>query len=1640
MLSPDQAEQRLEEMRDERWLTKRRTALARLTKPLSSIGLALLPVDEEDGGAIKIGDSSVETSADTACRRLIALNTNDRRKILDVLFPKFSRRVEDGLQLHRRVPYQTGYARKAFRAASKSNLCREAQGSWLMTLLARVQGHDQDLAWLAAWAPHLTAYYSADALGILFAAAIEKQDQEADTVYEILCDSARGEHEIGGMGRHVSRALLVAERPEGWEFMEKMLLAAQRQEGLRQVILESIDEAHPEAFRRMLRLLLEHDLARFSSVVRALNVWFDFMWDSASPKVVNESLALVLSFLEDDDARAKALHSGDGNGLYLALWTLGFRDAVAAVNPAALLLQDKKVERRFVAARFLSQLRIPQAQAKLARALNDDDLRVALTAYSGLAWDQWAYPTPREKNHELFEQTERILARLPAKKTKLDPLVWPWCSMVVDAEGIARSLVWCLGNRPATRLLSHLPRMDSYARSSAVRPLAEQKRWDHATRGTLFQLVGDTSSKVREEALNALSKCNPSEDEARGLEAHLNRKPADLRRAVVTLLLNRKDEAVLASAARLLAEGDSLCRLGGLELIRQLAEAKRQPDVCRRLAEDYRARQDLLDPKEESQLATILDTGRKVFRLDDALGLMNPADRTKPKLPIMRGISVLTPAALACLQSLDALIHEKREAVITVETWEGPKQELLGNAKWVFPSPQTELPLGQDCRRFPLREVFENWRAEREKKLRDADGLELLRARFFCEIRGDGAALDLCSLPPQSRKAVAALAGDRLPRKLRYVSLVKDVLDWLLRLHPLPQGLDFCLDLAETSLALIPRAELAYCPAETPPSQQPFWRRYNSPFLEWQTLLRHGRHFWPEQWTGQHAARLWEILRWVDEPAPGIPRDPPDFDVVLDAYVVGAATRADLLDHLLGPRYGTDFSSLESASRHKLDDLPKAYDFLPGLVEECRRRILEIEVQRGESPTAASLPATALRSIYGVNLLVCFLRILGKEALARSSPYDRPLSRQGVFSHLVEVTYPRETDTPESFASQMKRAGIPEVRLIELAFHAPQWVSHVELCLGWPGFAEGVWWFIAHSRYGDPGEEQEAWERRIRERTPLTPEELCEGAVDVAWFQSVWQAVGPRRWNALRDACKYGCSGQGHRQALLLSDVLLGKAKKADIVASIRQKQRRDAVRLLGLLPLAKGKGLAKDLQDRYQVLQEYLAYARKLSAMTKDSALRAQQIGVNNLARTAGHVDPLRFEWAMETEAIADLAEGPVCIKAGGVDVTLTLDELGQPELTVAKQGKRLKSIPAEARKTPKIAALIARKTELKKQASRIRQSLEAAMCRGDQFAADELRRLFHHPVLQPKLERLILVGEGILGYPVSAGKALRDHAGKVEPIKEGESLRIAHAHDLLQSGAWHQWQHDCFAAERVQPFKQVFREVYVVTDQERTDGTISRRYAGQQVNPRQATSLWGSRGWSVKEEDGIRRTFHEAGWAAWVTLRSGVYTPLEVEGWTLEGVRFSRKGEWDPLHLTDVPPRIFSEVMRDLDLVVSVAHRGGVDPEASASTVDMRAALLGETLHLLKIDNVRVKDSHALIDGQLANYNVHLGSAVVHLQPGGHLCLVPVHAEHRGRLFLPFADDDPRTAEVLSKVILLARDQEIQDPNILDQIRSIR
>jgi Trp operon repressor len=1630
VLKPEEAEKRLKQFKIRGKEDPRLARVGALPGALKEAAYALLARDPQ-GKRLKEYDDQSEAKR-RAVAALEGMDAGERLRVWEALLPLLAAHVEGGWQLHDRLPYPVSSAwseegSPAYRAPGHPEVLREPRTAWIDRLLDTLEGYEQDVRWVAAWAAHL-GYWAELGLIPLLAAAIDAGGEEGEEVFEILLASARGEHEIGEMCDSIIGAFLAASRPEGWEFLERMLLAAQRQEGLRQSILEGVHSGHPGAFRHLLRVILEHDLLRFSAAIKAADVWFGFQLDVMGAAAVRRILSRVQQFLDAPGDRASALDSADPEERYLALWSIAFEDAFAAIPPAAAMLQDPQAEHRFAAAHLLSQLDLPEAKEPLRPLVDDADLRVALAAVKALTPGYLYFGYGREEEPapiartEMFERLERLVARLPAKKQPLPPIVWPWAVFTADRQQIGDVMAYCLGDRPPQRLIPHLGALEPQTRAYLVELLAKQLKSDSQARETLFTLVGDPAETVRTRALGALAKAKIRPEEAQGLERLLTRKAGELRRGVLSLLLGQPNPAALASADRLLAAKDALQRLAGLEILAELSKAERAPAECRGRAEAYRAARAQRSDEEEERLRPLLVEVEKPVTLDDALGLMDPAARTPVSQPReVPGVELESDTAQRLLKSLDALIKKYRQTTVRVRGWDGEeREELLENLGWRFPEPNGAVGVDEDAPRLPLREVWEAWYQERPAELRDPDGFELLRAAKRLDARESA-----------SERAFIA-AG---------------VIDWLLRLHPPVGAVDFLLDAVETSFARIPPQVVAKRPKKDEPWDQG-WRGDDAR-MAWLTIAREYRDLHPAEWEDRHHTRLWHILRWLDEPGPPMKRLRAPVEEAAAAWAAGAATDADLFDLLLGPREVSEegrfwsgssvFEELHEVSGRRCPLLER-YPGLQALVQRCRERVMEIELRRGDLPSTATVAALALRYAGGAEALVRLLEAMGTIPFVRGWIRD-DLTRGTVFSHLIRVTHPGREETPAAFAARVQSARIPEKRLIEVAVYAPQWAPYVEAAVGWDGLTEGVWWLHAHTKDTQWRVEDEirtAWAAQVAERTPLTAEELMDGAVDVAWFHRVYGQLGEKRWKALDDAAKYASGGGGHKRAQLFAGAMQGRADREQLLTQIREKRNQDALRALGLLPLPAGPDSEAEVLARYHAIQEFLRGSRQFGSQRQVSEKLAASIAMENLARTAGYPDPMRLEWAMEARAIADLAEGALTAAADDVTVTLSIDPWGAPDLKAVKNGKPLKAIPPAAKKAPEIAALVERSREVGQQFKRMRLSLSRAMCRGDRFTGAELRGLMAHPVLAPMLRSLVFLGERGAGYPVEGEQALESHDERVRPLHDDDSLRIAHPHDLLLSGEWHHWQRDCLRRERIQPFKQVFRELYVLTDAEREARTHSHRYAGHQIQGKQAMALLGGRGWVSDQEEGeVRRTFHDEGLTAWIDFDYGWTTPAEVEGMAVESVHFTKRGQWEALPLEEIPPRIFSEVMRDVDLIVSVAHAGGVDPEATASTVEMRAALVRETCALLRLENVRLGPSHALIDGQRGSYSVHLGSGVVHRQPGGHVCIVPVHGQHRGRLFLPFADDDPKSAEVLSKVLLLAKDSEIQDPTILAQLR---
>ncbi len=1656
MLTSEQAQKELEKIKVETWQADCLAALKKLPAPLAKLARPLVGVDENGEEFEYLQREKMRDEVKPLAGKM---TREQRMELFENLFPGLGTAVEGAWQLHKELPHSmTGPGAKSFRVPGNEAFLLEHRMEWVASLLDCIgQYPGKDLQWHAAWAGHLG--WGANPTFILLAAAIDAGGKTGDEVFEILCASARGEHEIGIMGRHVLGALLSASRPEGWEFVEKLLLAAQREEGLRQAILEAADAARPEAFRRILKVILDNNLVRFSATVRALDVWLGYMWDSVSTGVANAVIEKLLLYLEDPAARAAALKGKDAEQAYLALWAIAFDDALAAIEPASALLKHPKVEFRFVAARLLGQISLPPAQEKLHSVLEDDDLHLP---YCVLMAHRYGELDEHLLKSDFFERLEKLLKRFPDKATKLKELVWPWTNYAVDRSLVSGVLIRALGKRLATRLIQHLGDFSAYERGTALRLLAKPEKIGAESRDTFLAWIGDGTRSVRDAALAGLEKCEVTAADAPKLESLMTRSAGDLRRGVLGLLLKQSDAAVLASADRLLAAGSAPQRLAGLELLRQLSDSKRCLKEARERAAAYRQARPKLAEAEQQQIESIETARADTLSLENALGLVRHEDRIWPDKPVNRKVALYSQAAVDLIKALDDLVYEHREKTITIEHWrdeENKEQKLLGEVTYGFQLPKEDKTLEQDKARLPLLEIWENWWQKRGRELRDSDGFEVLRAMawFDCGAKEHRVEDDVKLLRKRCPDAMRAVHGEYPHLKLRHDQVVEDLLRWLHRLHPVPGTQDFLLDAIETLFSVVPESELRHAPDRSNYSGDDLnWRDYSSPLRKWLDVARWDRRFARKEWSAEHHARLFRLMRWSDEPfgrtnnlsdqGKPISRDRVAIDVLADAHAAGAATDADVFDQLLGPREegrygGGSFDDLVALTRRGDKDLVKRYPTLLPLMERCRARVLEIELTRGDTATPASAAAMSLKSVCGIGNLVNILRALGKGNFKRGWARDSD-DKETVLSHLVRACFPNDGETTADFARQVKAAQIPEERLVELALYAPQWVTYVEEALGWKSFVEGVWWIHAHTKGADWSVDQEirdAWKADLSRRTALTAEELLEGAVDVEWFNRVYADLGDKRWAMLDEAAKYASTGTGHARARLFADAMLNRVKKKELLTRVTSKRYQDAVRALGLLPLATGKSREADLLGRYKAMQEFIRTSRQFGSQRQASEKRAAQIGQENLARTAGYPDPIRLQWAMEARAVADLADGPISVTVEGVSVSLGIDPWGEIEFTVTKDGKPLADIPPKLKKDKKIAALRERKTDLKRQASRIRLALEQFMCRGESVTGAELQEMMKHPLLAPMLGGLVLAGDGVLGYPVNGGKVLEDHAGDKEALKKDEKIRIAHPLDLLPAKNWHAWQKDCFAKERIQPFKQVFREVYTLTKTERDEGTLSRRYAGHQVQPRKALALLGGRGWVHHPEEGVRKTYHDAGVTVWLEFDEPFYTPAEIEGATLEAVHFTKRGgDNKRIKLTDLPPRLFSETMRDLDLVVSVAHRGGVDPEASASTLEMRAALVKETCALLKLSNVRIKDSSAIIRGDLGEYTVHLGSAITRKMPGGILFIVAVQAQHRGRLFLPFADNDPRTAEVVSKVLLLARDKEIKDPSIISQIRA--
>lgn len=467
-------------------------------------------------------------------------------------------------------------------------------------------------------------------------------------------------------------------------------------------------------------------------------------------------------------------------------------------------------------------------------------------------------------------------------------------------------------------------------------------------------------------------------------------------------------------------------------------------------------------------------------------------------------------------------------------------------------------------------------------------------------------------------------------------------------------------------------------------------------------------------------------------------------------------------------------------------------------------------------------------------------------------------------------------------------------------------------------------------------------------------------------------------------------------------------------------------------------------------------------------------------------------------------LGEGKKTFSFGDIKADLVLQGLDVSIAWFGADGKPRKTVPTAVKRDFK-----AELKELKKEQKDIAKMLSAQKDRLERLPlaqrAWDLKtwreRYLDHPLIAGIARKLIwqfeqdsTISDGFYfeGDLVNAdGQAL-------DWLTDETTVRPWHPvfYDASEVLAWRDFLE---RREITQPFKQAHREVYLLTDAERTTRIYSNRFAAHILKQHQFNSLCAARGWKnqlrlMVDDDYTPAMLELPQWNLraefWIegiggefgvdTNDTGTYLYLttdQVRFYPLDATKnyahaggggYSAGYDWqtrqhkhaEPLALETIPPLAFSEVMRDVDLFVGVAsvandptwHDGGPqgrhveywqsysfgELSASAKT---RKEQLEKLIPRLKIaDRCEVMRRFLKVKGDVRSYKIHLGSGNILMEPNDeYLCIVPSRGmANRGRdkVFLPF-EGDKVLSIILSKAFMLAEDTKITDPTILTQIR---
>ena len=1270
------------------------------------------------------------------------------------------------------------------------------------------------------------------------------------------------------------------------------------------------------------------------------------------------------------------------------------------------------------------------------------------------------------------------------KSIKYDPIVFPWFASETTKSRILRSILGTALVLDDDDIFDYLSdkvlEFDSGCRSDLIKAIGDRLH-TQKQRQTVINAAADKETYTRGKAVVLIKKISLSDDEVRVIEGFARYKNVDLRNGIISILKERPLSDVRVSIKRMLETTDENTRLAALDIL--TTAIKENSDID--FSDEISAAAAISQPTDREQIlinALTSSSGENEVSAENGFGIYDPncsiayAD-IEPSLSVIQDFFSVTADEITQME-LDLMKIVDENSTLEYKDYSG-EERMLGNfgylyARWSSDAKEREKQRLCDVTPFAdlwsryyresirtpkrfwslylysTRNKVEDLKQESRKKL-DANLDKLFgviytfdREKELC--KKDERFAKSSFYPLQNSVLECAMSEFELEipkdviRHLFLYIIRKLPDDELLLEREKPRGnfygssSDFeFLDISVIRKLLPKLTELARSEEEMDfriAHEMNVKKKYLCDILEAKKKGSRSSSF----------SGTVPFYEYVVQYMKGTITADDVYKTAFEIYgmVSTFSNLGDLFNRSVYYYARPKMNELLALEGKKLDEdniIPKDSDLYKNLdmfLSTITDVVLNVELKRGDSETIFSKSISSIREIYGMERLIEILKALGKDTLKNSWYMYGMISKKDSLGHLLACCMPKDGDTAEKLGRLIKNTDITTDRLIETAMFAPQWIDIIEEYLGIAGFKLGCYYFMAHTA-------EHLSDKRlaiIARYTPLSADELRGGCFDVKWFREAYDMLGDKAFNKLYKSAKYISSSNQHTRARKFADAALGKMDIAQTETQISDKRNKDLLLSLAIIPSEND----SDILERYEFIQNFIKESRKFGAQRRASEGTAAEYALKNLAVTAGYSDETRLSLSMETALVKNNANYFDVNDIDGYGVRINVDVHGKAALVIEKGSKTLKTVPAAIKKNAQFLEIKAFCDKLRKQYSRTVKMFEAAMENREYFTLGELLMLSENPVTKAITENLVFVCDdsNAIGFICTDG--LSGTSGDIMRIDTQMKIRPAHPFDLYKSGQWSDFQNTMMKRGhddgRKQPFRQIFRELYLKLPEE-AEKTRSLMFAGNQIQPQRTVGALKNRRWIADYEDGLQKIYYADNIIAELYAVADWFSPSDIEAPTLEGVVFIDRKTYKQLKISEIPDIIYSEVMRDVDLAVSVAHAGGVDPETSHSTIEMRRVIIEFNLSLFGINNVTLDKNHAIIDGKLGKYTVHLGSGVIHKMGGSAVNVIAVSSGKKSKLFLPFIDEDPKTAEIMTKIITFAQDDKIKDPFIMQQLK---